>query len=147
MLDNERVDILLVEDSPTDAELALRAFKKNRLANNVTWVKDGEEALDVVFHSGKYAGRLESERPTLILLDLKLPKIDGIEVLERIKSDPRTRTIPVVILTSSAENSDIVESYDVGVNSYLVKPIDFDDFIDVVSKVGLYWTAMNRVAS
>jgi two-component system response regulator len=137
-----QVEILLVEDNNTDAELTLRALKKNNLANNVVWVKDGAEALDFMFQAGAYAER-RTGMPKLVLLDLKLPKIDGIEVLRRIKSDAKTRTIPVVMVTSSAEERDLVESYKLGVNSYLVKPVDFKQFIDVVSQAGLYWAVLN----
>ena len=138
-----QVEILLVEDDESDAELTLRALRKNNLANNVVWVKDGAEALDFLFQTGAYAER-RNEMPRLVLLDLKLPKVDGIEVLKRIKSDPRTRTIPVVMVTSSAEEKDLIESYNVGVNSYLVKPVDFKQFIDVVSQAGLYWAVFNK---
>jgi two-component system response regulator len=136
-----QVEILLVEDNKTDAELTLRALKKNNLANNVVWVKDGAEALDFMFQAGAYAER--RTMPKLVLLDLKLPKIDGIEVLRRIKSDAKTRAIPVIMVTSSAEERDLVESYKLGVNSYLVKPVDFKQFIDVVSQAGLYWAVLN----
>ncbi len=138
-----QVEILLVEDNATDAELTLRALKKNNLANNVVWVKDGAEALDFIFQTGAYAGRANG-MPKLILLDLKLPKVDGIEVLRRLKSDPKTNTVPIVMLTSSAEERDIVESYKLGVNSYLVKPVDFKQFIDVVSHAGMYWAVLNK---
>ena len=140
----ETVEILLVEDNPTDAELTLRALRKGNLANHITWVKDGEEALDFIFRAGNYAER-PSENPKLILLDIKLPKVDGIEVLKRIKSDDRTRIIPVVMVTSSAEGRDIAESYKLGVNSYVVKPVDFEQFSDTLSKAGFYWMLMNRV--
>ena len=139
----EKVDILLVEDNPTDAELTMRALRKSKLANHMTWVKDGAEALEFIFRSGAYAGRPD-ENPKLILLDLKLPKVDGIEVLKRIKADERTRIIPVVMVTSSAEGRDVVESYKLGVNSYVVKPVDFDQFSDTVAKAGLYWMLMNK---
>ena len=143
-MDNfEKVDILLVEDNPTDAELTMRALRKSHLANHITWVKDGAEALEFIFRSGAYAGRPD-ENPKLILLDLKLPKVDGIEVLKRIKADERTRIIPVVMVTSSAEGRDVVESYKLGVNSYVVKPVDFDEFSDTVAKAGLYWMLMNK---
>ncbi|MFZ1554045.1 MAG: response regulator, partial [Anaerolineae bacterium] len=123
---NGQVEILLVEDNPNDAELALRALKKNNLANNVAVVTDGEEALDFVFARGAYSHRKIENGPKVILLDLKLPKVDGLEVLRAIKSDPVTRIIPVVVLTSSKEERDIVESYKLGVNSYIVKPVEFD---------------------
>ena len=139
----QQVEILLVEDNKTDAELTLRALKKNNLANNVVWVKDGTEALDFMFRTGNYAGRTNGI-PRLVLLDLKLPKIDGIEVLNRLKTDERTKVIPVVMVTSSAEERDIVESYKLGVNSYVVKPVDFMQFIEVVSQAGLYWAVLNK---
>jgi len=137
------VDILLVEDSPADAELALRALRKGKLANHVTWVKDGAEALEFIFRTGAYAARTD-QNPKVILLDLKLPKVDGIEVLKRVKADERTRVIPVVMVTSSAEGRDIVESYKLGVNSYLVKPVEFEQFSETVAHAGLYWMLMNR---
>jgi len=139
----ENVDILLVEDNPNDAELAMRALRKGKLANHITWVKDGAEALEFIFRSGAYADRPD-QNPKLILLDLKLPKVDGIEVLKRIKADERTRVIPVVMVTSSAEGRDIVESYKLGVNSYVVKPVEFDHFSETVAKAGFYWMLMNR---
>lgn len=139
----EKVEILLVEDNATDAELTLRALRKLNLANNMTWLKNGAEALDFLFGAGAYASR-KNDHPKLILLDLKLPKVDGIEVLRRIKSDERTKMIPVVMLTSSAEERDIVESYRLGVNSYIVKPVDFEQFGETVAKAGLYWMLMNK---
>ena len=139
----EHVEILLVEDSLADAELSMRALRKGKLANHITWVKDGAEALEFIFCSGKYAGRPE-QNPKLILLDLKLPKVDGMEVLKQIKADERMRAIPVVMVTSSAEGSDVVESYKLGVNSYLVKPVDFEKFSETVAKAGLYWMLMNK---
>jgi two-component system, response regulator len=141
------VEILLVEDNPTDAELTLRALKKRNLANRVHCVKDGAEALDFLFCTGAYAERAGRNAPRLVLLDLKLPKVDGIEVLARIKRDPGTRTVPVVVLTSSAEERDIVESYKLGVNSYIVKPVDFDKFVETISEVGFYWVLLNREPS
>lgn len=146
MDDFKTVEILLIEDNPTDAELTIRALRKNNLANNLVWVKDGAQALDFIFREGVYAERSDSH-PRLILLDLKMPKVSGIEVLQRIKSDERTKIIPVVMLTSSAEERDIVESYKLGVNSYIVKPVDFTQFVDVVSEAGLYWVVMNKAAS
>lgn len=140
----EHVEILLVEDNPTDAELTMRALKKKNLANNLVWVKDGVEALDFIFCKGQFQDRVSST-PKLILLDLKLPKIDGIEVLRVLKSDAKTKTVPVVMLTSSNEERDIVESYQLGVNSYIVKPVDFDKFLEMVSQVGLYWSLVNKV--
>jgi len=139
----ENVDILLVEDNPNDAELAMRALRKGRLANHITWVKDGAEALEFIFRTGAYAERPD-QNPKLILLDLKLPKVDGIEVLKRIKADDRTRAIPVVMVTSSAEGRDIVESYKLGVNSYVVKPVEFEQFSETVAKAGFYWMLVNK---
>lgn len=139
----ENVDILLVEDSPADAELAMRALRKGKLANHITWVKDGAEALEFIFRTGAYTGRSD-RNPKLILLDLKLPKVDGIEVLKRVKADERTRVIPVVMVTSSAEGRDVTESYKLGVNSYLVKPVEFEHFSETVAKAGLYWMLMNK---
>jgi len=144
MTDINQVEILLVEDNPNDEELTLRALKKNNIANNVHVVRDGAEALDFIFASGIYAGRRVESRPKVILLDLKLPKVDGLEVLKRIKSDERTSMTPVVVLTSSKEERDIVESYKLGVSSYIVKPVDFDKFIQAVSQLGLYWLLLNQ---
>lgn len=140
----EYVEILLVEDNPTDAELAIRALRKKNLANNLVWVRDGAEALDFVFCKGQYQGRANGT-PKLILLDLKLPKVDGIEVLRTLKADAEAKSVPVVMLTSSHEERDIVESYELGVNSYIVKPVDFEKFLDMVSQVGLYWSLVNKV--
>ena len=140
----EPVEILLAEDSNTDAEMTIRALKKENLANRVTWVKDGAEALDYVFREGAYAGRASGELK-LVLLDLKMPKVDGIEVLRKLKQDARTAHIPVVMLTSSAEEIDMVRSYELGVNSYLVKPVEFDRFVEQVSKAGCYWVIMNNL--
>lgn len=141
---NRVVEILLVEDNPDDAELTLNSLKKNNLANKVHLVEDGEQALDFLFSRGQYSKREVQEKPKLILLDLKLPKIDGLEVLQVIKTDERLKTIPVVILTSSREESDIIKSYKVGVNSYIVKPVDFDKFTKSVSDLGLYWLVLNQ---
>lgn len=137
------VNILYAEDNPADAELTLRAFKKQRLANNLKWVKDGQEALDYLFRQGPYASR-PNAHPYLVLLDLKMPKVDGIEVLKRIKCSSETKTIPVVVLTSSAEESDVVRSYELGVNSYIVKPVDFDKFFETATGLGMYWSVRNR---
>lgn len=138
------VEVLLVEDNPTDAELCIRALKKSNLANNLVWVKDGAEALDFLFSSGAYSGRDVALPPKVVLLDLRLPKVDGMEVLRKIKEDERTRTIPVVVLTSSKEDRDVAESYQLGVNSYISKPVEFDAFAKTVSELGLYWLLVNR---
>jgi len=138
------VEILLVEDNPSDAELALYALKKHSLANHIHIVRDGAEALDFLFCAGDYAGRRIKDNPQVILLDLKLPKVDGLEVLRRIKADPRTRATPVVALTSSREERDIVESYRLGANSYIVKPVDFEQFAEAVRQLGLYWVRLNQ---
>src|SRR3989337_1127830 len=135
MVGLNEVEILLVEDNPNDAELELRSLKKHNLANKILWVKDGAEALDFLFHTGVYADRASNDIPKVVLLDLKLPKVDGLEVLRRVKSDERTKVIPIVVLTSSTEERDIIESYQLGVNSYIVKPIDFDKFMDAVSQL------------
>lgn len=140
----KQVEILLVEDNPTDAELAMRALKKSNLANKLVWVKDGAEALDFIFCTGSYQAREMTAGPKVVLLDLRLPKVDGMEVLRRIKNDERTKTIPVVVLTSSKEDRDVAESYRLGVNSYISKPVEFDEFAKVVSDLGLYWLLVNR---
>ena len=145
MIDHNVVEILLVEDNPLDVELTLRALRKRNLANQVHVVRDGAEALDYIFARGAYAGRDINHSPKVILLDLKLPKVDGLEVLKQIKSDERTKTIPVVVLTSSREEKDMVESYRLGVNSYIVKPVDFDQFLDSVGKLGFYWLLLNEL--
>jgi CheY-like chemotaxis protein len=141
----EQVEILLAEDNAKDAEMTQRALRKHNLANRLFWVKDGAEALDFVFCRGAYADRDPNRPPKLILLDLKMPKVDGIEVLRQVKADARARAIPVVVMTSSNEERDVVESYRLGVNSYIVKPIDFAVFLEVVAKIGLYWVLTNRV--
>ena len=138
------IEILLVEDNPNDVELTLRALKKHNLTNKVHVVKDGAEALEYIFANGSYAHRKVEDHPKVILLDLKLPKVDGLEVLRRIKSDERTQIIPVVVLTSSKEEKDIVQSYKLGVNSYITKPVDFGKFVDAVSTLGLYWLLLNQ---
>lgn len=140
----KEVEILLVEDNPTDAELAIRALKKSNLANKLVWVKDGAEALDFLFATGTYAQRSMVYCPKVILLDLRLPKVDGMEVLRRVKEDARTRAIPVVVLTSSKEDRDVAESYQLGVNSYISKPVEFDEFAKTVAELGLYWLLVNR---
>jgi two-component system response regulator len=137
------VDILMVEDNPDDEKLTLRALRKYQLTNRIHVVRDGQEALDYVFCTGAYADRDISDRPHVILLDIKLPLIDGLEVLRRIKADDRTRTIPVVMLTSSREERDLVESYRLGVNSYIVKPVDFEQFTESARSLGMYWLLLN----
>ncbi|HEV2713746.1 MAG TPA: response regulator [Terriglobales bacterium] len=137
------VDILLVEDNKDDAELALHALRKEHLANRIHLVRDGEEALEFLFCTGDFEQRSFDNPPRLVLLDLKLPKVDGMEVLKRLKADPRTRTIPVVILTSSKEERDLVAGYGLGANSYIQKPVDFEQFRDTVKKVGMYWLVVN----
>lgn len=139
-----QIEILLVEDNPEDMELTLHALEKENLAKSVHVVRDGEEALEFLFCNGAYSRRSFERAPRLVLLDLKLPKIDGMEVLKRLKSDPRTRTIPVVILTSSKEDRDLVQSYGNGANSYIQKPVDFDQFRDTVKKAGFYWLSINQ---
>ena len=145
MKDCSEVEILLVEDNPYDAELTIRALKNRGLANKLLTFSDGVEALDFLFGTGEYAGRDMAVRPKVILLDLKLPRISGLEILEKIRDDERTKTIPVVILTSSQEESDIVGGYNLGVNSYMVKPVDFDKFFLAVEELGLYWLLLNKV--
>jgi two-component system response regulator len=141
---NNNVRILLAEDNMNDAELTIRALKKNNLANKLMHVKDGAEALDFIFAQGKYSDRKVDDLPSVIVLDLKMPKVNGIEVLRRIKSDERTKRIPVVMLTSSKEDPDIQECYLLGVNSYVVKPVEFDKFVKAVSDLGLYWMILNQ---
>jgi two-component system, response regulator len=138
------VEILLVEDNPNDVELALHALKKHNLTNHIEIARDGAEALDFLFATGSYADRKVENGPKVVLLDLKLPKIDGLEVLRRVKADPRTRSIPIVVLTSSREERDIVESYELGVNSYITKPVNFDQFTEAVRHLGYYWLLLNQ---
>lgn len=140
----EQVEILLVEDNPSDEELTLHALRKKNLVNKIHVVRDGEEALDYIFCRGVYADNTFEHQPKLILLDLKLPKVDGLEVLRQIKGDLRTKPIPVVVLTSSKEERDLIESYKLGVNSYIQKPVDFDDFRKTIEQVGLYWLVVNQ---
>jgi CheY-like chemotaxis protein len=136
--------ILLVEDNPDDEALTLRAFRKNNMGNKIVVVRDGEEALDFLFRRGAYAGRNSNEIPEIILLDLKLPKLDGLEVLRQIRADQRTRLLPVVILTSSKEEQDLIEGYSEGANSYVRKPVDFSQFLEAVRQLGLYWLVLNE---
>jgi CheY-like chemotaxis protein len=138
------VEILLVEDSDEDAELAIRALRQKKLANDLFRVKDGAEALDFIFATGTYAGRNGQPKPRVVLLDLKLPKVDGMEVLRRLKEDPTTRAIPVVMLTSSKEDRDLEAAYRLGVNSYIVKPVEFDKFVSAVETLGFYWALLNQ---
>ncbi len=141
---NDIVEILLVEDNPNDMELALHALKKNNLANHIEVMRDGAEALEFLFCTGAYVHRSIDNGPRVILLDLKLPKVDGLEVLRRVKADPRTKNIPIVVLTSSREEQDIVESYALGVNSYIAKPVDFEQFTEAVRQLGMYWLLLNQ---
>ena len=141
----QQIEILLVEDNPRDAEMTLRSLTRHKLANKVHWVKDGAEALDFMFREGAYAARDPILGLKLVLLDIKMPKVDGIEVLRRLKADERTRQTPVVIMTSSNEERDVVESYRLGVNSYVVKPVQFEALIDTVAALGLYWMLTNRL--
>jgi two-component system, response regulator len=136
--------ILLVEDRPDDIELTLRALKKNRIANEIVVVTDGAEALDYLFGLGKYAGRDTSKVPAVVLLDLKLPKLNGLEVLRRAREDARTKIVPVVILTSSKEEQDLIQSYSLGANSYIRKPVDFSQFTEAIRQLGLYWLVLNE---
>jgi two-component system response regulator len=139
-----KLDILLVEDNQDDMDLALHALQRGKLANNIFVARDGEEALDFLFCRGEFANRSFDHPPKLVLLDLKLPKVDGMEVLKQVKSDPRTKTIPIVIMTSSKEERDLVAGYNLGANSYIQKPVDFDQFRDTVKSVGLYWLVTNQ---
>jgi two-component system, response regulator len=138
------VEILLVEDNPDDVELTLQTFRELRIRNRVQVVRDGAEALDFVFCRGQYAARDPRDRPRVILLDIKLPLVDGLEVLRQIKEDPKARMIPVVMLTSSGEERDIIEGYRLGVNSYITKPVDFDQFAQAIQSLGMYWLILNR---
>ena len=141
---DQSVFILLVEDNPADSELAIRALRRGRISNQIQLLEDGAEALDFIFCREKYAHRQITDHPKMILLDLKLPKVSGLEVLQQLKSDPRTQMIPVVVLTSSAQDSDVIESYKLGVNSYIVKPVDFEQFNKAVEQLGVYWVLINQ---
>jgi two-component system response regulator len=144
MITPERKSILLVEDNPDDEALTMRALKKHNLANQITVARDGAEALDFLFGTGQHAGRDLNAMPTVVLLDLKLPKVDGLEVLRRIRADERTRRIPVAILTSSNEEQDMARSYDLGANSFIRKPVEFEKFLTAVEQLGLYWLLLNE---
>jgi CheY-like chemotaxis protein len=140
----QTVEILLVEDSENDAELTMRTLRRRGIANTIDWVRDGVEALDYLYREGKYAERSPG-MPRLVLLDLKMPRMDGLQVLARLKRDERTQALPVVMLTSSREEGDLLGSYELGANSYVVKPVDFDQFAETVAQVGLYWAVVNQV--
>ncbi|WP_392530902.1 response regulator [Nostoc sp. C117] len=139
------ISIVLVEDNHADAELTIRALRHGRIGNHIQLLQDGAEALDFIFCQGNYAHRSITNQPKVILLDLKLPKVSGLEVLRQLKSDPRTQMIPVVVLTSSAEDRDMIESYNIGVNSYIVKPVDFEQFNQVIQQLGFYWLLFNQL--
>ncbi len=143
-MDTNIIDILIVEDNKNDLELTLRALKKNNIANHIHVIPDGAEAMDYFFGTGKYLNRNMSQNPKMVILDLKLPKVDGLEILRKIKSDERTKAIPVVILTSSKEESDVVQGYKLGANSFIVKPVDFDKFMVTVRDLGMYWLLLNE---
>lgn len=144
MANNKEIEVILVEDNPFDAELTIRSFKKHNMANNLVWLKDGAEALEYVFGTGKYAGKSEGI-PKIMLLDLRLPKVDGLQVLKKIKSEKKVSGMPVIIITSSKEDRDMVESYRLGVNSFVSKPVEFDEFSNMVSQLGLYWLHVNKM--
>ncbi len=147
MTTNDKLEILLVEDNTSDAKLCLRALKKHHLANKLLWVKDGAEALDYIFATGAYAERNIKDTPSMVRLDLKLPKVGGLEVLEKLQSDERTALIPVVVLTSSTEDADTLKSYKLGANSYIPKPVQFEEFAKVVADMGMYWLMINKPPS
>ena len=141
---NPPLEILLVEDNPNDAELTIRALKKRNLANHLIHVTDGQAALDYLLNTGPYAGLPPHEPPKVVMLDLKLPKVDGIEVLRQLRADPRTKLLPIVIMTSSQEDRDVIASYQLGANSYVVKPVDFENFAEAVCNLGFYWLLLNH---
>jgi two-component system, response regulator len=144
-MNGNSVEVLLVEDNISDAELTIRELKKHHMANNLVHVKDGEEALDFIFGKGQYAGQRDTlHQPKLILLDIQMPKVNGLEVLQQVKSDPLTRAIPVVILTSSKENPDVKKCYELGANSYIVKPVNFESFAEAIRNLGFYWLLLNQ---
>jgi CheY-like chemotaxis protein len=143
-MNHDEIEILIVEDNPDDLDMAMHALRKAKLANRIQVARDGAEALEFVFGTGAHAGRKVENGPKVILLDLKLPKIDGLEVLRRVKSDPRTKRIPIVVLTSSKEQPDVAECYNLGVNSYIVKPVNFERFAAAVSELGMYWLLLNQ---
>lgn len=144
-MDPNSVEVLLVEDNVADAELTIRELKKHNMANNLVHLKNGEEALDFIFATGKYTGKRDLQySPKIILLDIQMPKVNGIEVLQKIKTDPRTRAIPVVVLTSSKESPDVQKCYDLGANSYIVKPVNFESFAQAIKNLGFYWILMNQ---
>jgi two-component system response regulator len=144
MMSTQEVEILLIEDSPDDAALAIRALKKQNLANKLVHLKNGAEAIDFLFGEGEFKDRNLENVPKVILLDLKMPKVNGMEVLAKVKSDARTKCIPIVVLTSSAEDPDIKKCYELGANSYIVKPVDFDNFSKAVTELGFYWMLLNK---
>ncbi len=143
-MNNSEVEILLVEDNVSDAEMTIRALKKNHIVNTLVHLKDGAEALDFIFGTGQYSGRNTRNKPKVILLDLKMPKVDGIEVLRKLKSAEDTKVIPVVVLTSSREDPDVRTCYELGVNSYIVKPVGFDNFSKAIAELGMYWVLLNQ---
>lgn len=146
-MENSQIEILLIEDNPSDAEMTIRALRKHHITNKVTHLKDGAEGLEFIFGEGAYKGRDIDNKPRVILLDLKMPKVDGIEVLRKIKSDERTKTIPVVVLTSSKEDPDVKTCYELGVNSYIVKPVGFENFSKAIEELGMYWLLLNQSIS
>ena len=146
-MNSDTTEILIVEDNPNDAQLTMRSLKKNNLANKIMHVSDGQAAVDYLFGEGEYQGRNVLDQPKVVLLDLKLPKLNGLQVLARIRGDARTKMLPVVILTSSQQESDLIESYKLGANSYIVKPVEFENFAKSVQEVGLYWLLLNKPAT